>query len=291
MEELNPKLARRHAVRRRRRVEEDPSVMPPALEEGVEPGDAVEMQEQEIEEEQVSDSDFAEDEETMDQGLVDDDLLLRAEAMQEFVLSQREDQKATQQPEDARAIHVGHAAGISSSAEQPVSQHVAAVDAIQPEPVNNLEEERQDPEPPEEPKIVRRGGPRAEVAMAEVEVRLANGRIAFHRSKCSFEATCKVHVGCVLSRSQNGRRVKGYGEKQGGRPLGFLAHWLSKASDFDNAADHKHKPFWAGYTHGERSAARQSLALSSAGQRLLALEKPKGSPDDPDEPLELLGLD
>eukprot|EP00971_Amphidinium_carterae_P143266 2838343-Amphidinium_carterae.1 len=71
-------------------------------------------------------------------------------------------------------------------------------------------------------------GPRAGMLPAAAGCKLEGGRIHFHHSKQSFEAWCSQHKGCSLSRTQKARKkAKTGGLPQGGRPLGFLAAWLS----------------------------------------------------------------
>eukprot|EP00971_Amphidinium_carterae_P145701 2887552-Amphidinium_carterae.3 len=217
-------------------------------------------------------------------------LLVRAEAMGELELKQREE-KSTPQPQklpDDLGLNADIFEAELAVSPQNTEAHGAATSS------HVLDEHDVHPNPPPEPpefyKRVKLGTPRVATGMAEAEVRLSNGRLAYHSSKQSFEASCKVHSHCVLTRSRHGRNVRGCAGKQGGRPIGFLAHWLSMANNFDTAAEHKDKAKMALYTHAERVAARQKVADSPQGQVLLEQERGKQNPEDDDEPVDLTGL-
>eukprot|EP00971_Amphidinium_carterae_P340809 6479288-Amphidinium_carterae.4 len=252
--------------------------------------------------EEVENSESGEDEyDEMDDGAEDPDdeslgyglgeLLARAETMGELEPKQREETITTPEPQNL-AEDLGFKADLIEAAlpmsPQSSQTHGAASSShaidehgvhLDPPPV-----------PPPAGKRVRLGTVRVAIGMAEAEVRLKNGRLAYHSSKQSFEASCKVHTHCVLTRSRHGRTVKGCDGKQGGRPIGFLGNWLLKADDFSTAAEHKNKANMAMYTHAERVAARQMVAESPQGQVLLAQEKAKPNPEDDDEPVDLAGL-
>ena len=253
-------------------------------------------QETEVEMEEDGDSDvidIEEHNEVIEEDGVDEALLLRAEIMQEYAsagIQQQEAEPSRAQGQEV-AMEAGGASSSSAGPVAPLEPEMAAVQASSSNADIPAAPPPPPPPPPPEQARARKGGPRAHVGMAEEEVRLPNGRIAFHQSKQSFEATCRVHVGCVLSRTKHGRKVRGMAEKQGGRPLGFLSLWLQKATEYESSALHKNKDLWATYSHEARSAARRDLGTITGAQRLLALEKPKANADDPDEPLDLLGME
>eukprot|EP00971_Amphidinium_carterae_P147820 2930043-Amphidinium_carterae.4 len=220
---------------------------------------------------------------------VEEELLIRAEGMEALHVPEAIEKckpPKTKQREQTRAEAPDKAESSAQAssvrvAEALVAANVASTSNMEPPPL---------PQALESESRRRRGGVRGLVGVAECEIRLGHGRISYHASKESFEATCNVHAGCVLTRSRHGRKVKGFTEKQGGRPLGLMAVWLQRAHDHETAALHKEKDFFVLYSHEERSAARRQLSESIAGRELVQWEKPKANPTEPDEPLELLGM-
>ena len=115
------------------------------------------------------------------------------------------------------------------------------------------------------------------------------GKIAFHHSKGSFEATCFCHNQCVISRTANGRHVRGHG-LVAGRPLGFLACWVQHAALCDSKAQHWDKDVWrATFTQAARLTARRELLELPGGTALAANERAM-SPGEGEEAENLLGL-
>ena len=98
-----------------------------------------------------------------------------------------------------------------------------------------------------------------EAALVSVELGEHLGRIAFHRSKTAFEATCgQPHHGqCTLTRTSRGRQGAG-GGVVAGRPLGFLACWLLHgAACGDKAKPQRTRTVWkVEFTKENREAAR-----------------------------------
>ena len=115
------------------------------------------------------------------------------------------------------------------------------------------------------------------------------GKIAYHQSKASFEATCFCHPQCVVSRTANGRHIKGRG-LVAGRPLGFLTCWVLHATSCDSKAVHWDKEGWkAHFTLESRQTARRQLLALPGGTTLAANERPV-SPGEAEEPETLIGL-
>eukprot|EP00971_Amphidinium_carterae_P352859 6492754-Amphidinium_carterae.5 len=225
-------------------------------------------------------------EEEMDEQQLEEMLLLRAEAMEELTLQVQ--QKVKKEKHDkgktTQAKQMQASGGVVSSSS---TAHPATASSSEPVQLEEVPMASVEPDPPaiaENTVLARVGGFRTIVGPAEAEIKLPNGRIAFHTTKQSFECRCDVHPSCVLTRGKAGRKVKGYEDKQGGRPLGFMALWLAKAKEYDSAIMHKEKAFWSLYTHEDRAVARASLAETAGGRSLLELEKPKAHASDPDEP-------
>eukprot|EP00971_Amphidinium_carterae_P165207 3274929-Amphidinium_carterae.6 len=127
------------------------------------------------------------------------------------------------------------------------------------------------------------------VGCASAGIVCPEGKISYHESKRSFEAVCRQHKGCVLTRSADGRKVKGHAEKVGGRPIGFLMAWLQKADHTASKAEHWSQTAFS-VTYADRVAARERLQTFTGARELLDYEKPKVSDADPDEPVSLLGI-
>ena len=115
------------------------------------------------------------------------------------------------------------------------------------------------------------------------------GKVAFHHSKASFEATCFLHPQCVISRTSHGRPVRGHG-LVAGRPLGFLACWIHHATSCADKTAHWERDGWRTHFSLEaRQAARRALLELPGGTALAANERPRG-PGEADEPDTLTGL-
>ena len=246
--------------------------------------DTAEGQERETEEQEEEDEsmaeEFAEEEAVISANL---DLFLRAEAM--GPLSHSFD------PEVG-----GSKGGASSSSQVPTS----ALELVQPEnPATNVglevfegsasAEVPGEAAPPEAiPKAMPKAFARGQVVTAAAAVYVEGGRIAFHISKGSFEATCQVHHRCVLSRTSTGRTSRRRDGHLGGRPVGFLCCWLKAASQHRSKEDHCNKTNWA-FSQAERLAARTELKALASGRDLLSHERELNA-DEPEEPATLAGM-
>ena len=117
------------------------------------------------------------------------------------------------------------------------------------------------------------------------------GRIAFHASKNSFEATCSRagHGHCTLTRTCKGRFLKATG-LVAGRPLGFLGCWLLHGGTCDTKELHSHKAAWAETFTPEARARARAQILALPGGSALASHERRRSSGEAEEPATLHGL-
>eukprot|EP00971_Amphidinium_carterae_P101794 2014786-Amphidinium_carterae.4 len=104
-----------------------------------------------------------------------------------------------------------------------------------------------------------------------------HGRIAWHSSKQSFEATCWKHKRCIMTRASF------KGAKAHGRPLGFLMAWLQMT--VDDPALHRDKDYLRGVLQADcRRSARRVLSDMAGSATLLSKERPleEGEAEEPD---------
>lgn len=125
---------------------------------------------------------------------------------------------------------------------------------------------------------------------AEVTYYVPGGSISFYRSKNAFEAVCDhpAHGRCVLTRTARGKAAGGEGIPRGGRPVGFLAAWLSAGADCATKADHW-QPERLRNVQADRLALRQRIAETPEGARLLTYERAQSAGEEV-EPSDLRGL-
>ena len=117
-------------------------------------------------------------------------------------------------------------------------------------------------------------------ALATVE--LEGGYIGYYQ-KGVFEAVCRKHNSCVVSRTVSAKQDKSLGRPKGGRPLGVMAAWLSKHSECASKEDHwQYHNFLCG--HDERMLHRLDLQGTAAGRRLLSFERPQSAVEPSPEP-------
>lgn len=125
---------------------------------------------------------------------------------------------------------------------------------------------------------------------ASVTYFVPGGSISYYRSKSCFEAVCcaREHGRCVLTRTCRGRPSSGSGSNVvGGRPVGFLAHWLGHAEQCEDKADHWLPARFLG-SQAERAALRQQIAGTRDGRLLLSFERERAE-GEPEEPASLHG--
>ena len=112
------------------------------------------------------------------------------------------------------------------------------------------------PTPPPEHHRVRGAAARRSAIGALASVEVDGGFIAYY-SKGVFEANCKTHDSCVVSRTVSNLTDRSLGRPRGGRPLGVMVAWLSKHR-CATKADHWDYPNFC-VPHEERLLARLSL--------------------------------
>lgn len=146
------------------------------------------------------------------------------------------------------------------------------------EPQGPLVEQPAAPELPPHPDRGARKG-------AEVTFHLIGGSISDYSSKSAFEAVCdhKGHGRCVLTRTSRARGVTPAGFPRGGRPVGFLAAWLSHSGECESKADHWRPDRLKG-SHELRLSLRNQIAQTPAGRVLLSCERPLIEGEGPEPP-------
>ena len=127
---------------------------------------------------------------------------------------------------------------------------------------------------------------RGQLLAAAASVQTPGGRIAFYAGGNFFQATCGRHPQCALTRTANGTFSRN--GVSGGRPLGFLAKWLSESRNAATKEQHWDKEAWRAYTQESRAAERRALADLPGGAELLGCERVV-EPGEPEEPVLLKG--
>eukprot|EP00971_Amphidinium_carterae_P291983 5796253-Amphidinium_carterae.3 len=289
--QLWPKLRRPRQKRAKAKAAHDGTALvpiasaPSLVEEALPLG--IELGEQEFDVDEAFENLGSDDEEL---SLAHQELLLRAEAMEAIDVA----------IDHAKKGGKGKTESSTSKAEQPLHTDIEAIpDDVIAEPLGPsaiASSSAASTHAPivltsahSDPAAVRSTPVRGVVASASAGIVCPEGKISYHESKRSFEAVCRLHKGCVLTRSADGRKVKGHAEKVGGRPLGFLMAWLEQAEHTSTKAEH-----WCtttfNFTYAQRVVARQRLEGFTGATDLLQYEKRKQSVADPDEPLSLLGI-
>lgn len=150
-------------------------------------------------------------------------------------------------------------------------------------------EEAQIVEPPPPPLAAAR--PEARLRRgADVVYQVPGGSISYYRSKSAFEAVCehRDHGRCVLTRTSKSKKTGRDGVPLGGRPVGFLAGWLSHGHECASKQEHWDQSCIAN-DHRLRSALREQISQTLAGRLLLSLERAP-APGEAPEPEGLDGL-
>eukprot|EP00971_Amphidinium_carterae_P309679 6154355-Amphidinium_carterae.2 len=130
--------------------------------------------------------------------------------------------------------------------------------------------------------------------MADSTHYVAGGRISFYSSKNAFEAICSNPAHgkpgtCNMTRTCRGRIKNGEETAVAGRPIGFLAMWLSIAGDTATKEDHKSRARLASFSMEQRQRARTAFISTGLGMEVASFERGRIG-DEPEEPLELTGL-
>eukprot|EP00971_Amphidinium_carterae_P341102 6479738-Amphidinium_carterae.2 len=108
------------------------------------------------------------------------------------------------------------------------------------------------------------------------------GKISYYEGKHSFEAVCKQHDNCKLTRTAV------QGNRSSGRPLGLMASWLALPC---TASDHKDKTFLSkALTLERRTEARDHLSNLPGGSAMMSWER-KPLEGEAAEPTSLKGED
>ena len=146
------------------------------------------------------------------------------------------------------------------------------------------------PEVPVVPEVPQRlASTRTSTMTATASLSVPGGRISFYITRGSFEAQCynKAHGKCTLSRTCNGRRMRGHDGIMGGRPVPFLALWLgrggcaNKALHWDRDANT--------FSKADRLAKRREIEGMELGRELLGFEREKAV-DEESEAEDLAGI-
>eukprot|EP00971_Amphidinium_carterae_P039977 784829-Amphidinium_carterae.3 len=117
-------------------------------------------------------------------------------------------------------------------------------------------------------------GPRCFTGMADATLFVPGGKICYYASKSSFEARCsnRAHGTCVVTRTNRGRKPRGSDFPLGGRPVAWMALWLSRSVACADKASH-----WAKednmFDHASRIAKRQELEQNPHARDVLAFER------------------
>lgn len=108
------------------------------------------------------------------------------------------------------------------------------------------------------------------------------GTIVYYETGRRFRlvALCRLHDRCSRERTATGPDE---GTSPGGRPLGFLAAWLSLVAPGMSFAEHTAPALVRGLTQPVRAEARDLLKLTPEGLLLLSVERQQraGEPEEP----------
>ena len=121
--------------------------------------------------------------------------------------------------------------------------------------------------------------------VAEEVVRLPCGsQIRFYEKGARFQATCGLHINCVLTRT--GKASKLASRRGQGKPLGLLMAWLLAAPKFKRRCDGLHNDplFVVGLAKELRKAGRARLLQIERGPQMLQKERKKFTDDSDSEP-------
>lgn len=175
---------------------------------------------------------------------------------------------------------------------EPPSE-AAAAPSEAPAPCGRLAGSSREPAPPPPAPIAPRGaeasrgpgvGPRRG---ADVTMQCPGGSISFYAKKMAFEAVCDnaAHMRCVATRTCRARAAAGGGPPRGGRPVGFLAAWLSAGQDVATKEEH-----WQLFNSSvaDRLNFRREISKVESGRLLLSRERPCEA-GEPEEPVSLDG--
>lgn len=126
--------------------------------------------------------------------------------------------------------------------------------------------------PPPPPPLMA-GGRLGRQKAATATWQVLGGRISFYSKKNAFEGVCQnpEHGKCVATRTNKSKGLCEDGLPKGGRPVGFLAAWLSHSETTQTKEEH-----WAAFdnSHEQRLDLRREIARTQGGAHLLTFERP-----------------
>lgn len=146
-----------------------------------------------------------------------------------------------------------------------------------------------DPAPPAQPRAAAQRRRRRAPSL-ECTIMVDGGSITYYESNDNFEARCHAHFEsrCTLTRAAAANRSTLATGARGGRPLGFLAAWLSVGHACADKKAHKERAsvarIGAATGHDIRKACRRSLADVIGADILLQHERAPAAGEE-EEPL------
>ena len=118
------------------------------------------------------------------------------------------------------------------------------------------------------------------------------GRLAYYCKCKNFEADCgnKDHGRCVMTRVPTAKFRAADGIDRGGRPVGFMATWLS-LSYVRTKEEHNNPEFIKRMCESSavRMVQRAAVISTEAGAKVASYER-KRVGEEPEEPADLRGL-
>eukprot|EP00959_Pyramimonas_sp_CCMP1952_P129530 2708524-Pyramimonas_sp.AAC.1 len=130
-------------------------------------------------------------------------------------------------------------------------------------------------EPPPPPPGL--AGPKAKAVAAHATVRIHGGRLCYYSQYTNFEAVCgnPDHGRCVMRRAPKKKFDGPDGVPRGGRPVGFMAAWLSLSHEVDSRAAHKDTDYLRERLASldVREAQRNLVSLHGDAEGLFAKER------------------
>eukprot|EP00971_Amphidinium_carterae_P335544 6471461-Amphidinium_carterae.3 len=92
------------------------------------------------------------------------------------------------------------------------------------------------------------------------------GKLSYYDSNQCFEAVCRYHQKCRLTRTAIGKRAQKAGSQSGaGRPIGFMLCWLKLGATTNSKEEHFLKASWQ-FSHAERSSTRAAAKANPQGR-------------------------
>ena len=139
------------------------------------------------------------------------------------------------------------------------------------------------PQPPTPASTPTRGPDAGVRQTSTARVEVGTGTIAYYSNKGAFQATCRVHKQCALTRVGSRARVQPALPAKG-RPLGLMAAWLLAGGG--HPTKEAHMACLRGLNYDMRKAAREELLRHAAGVEVAGYERPSSSVHDEPELLD-----